>query len=154
MSNLSVRIQQYQTAGGVIIHQQQMLLLHRPSRQEVRLPKGHIDSGETATDDALRETTEESGYCDLTIMADLGSQVVEFTYQGQHYVRTEHYFLMTLTSEQQRERPPEDQAQFQVMWLPMTEAVAALTFEAEKQVARSALAAYGAVISGGIPRLV
>ncbi len=132
---------QYETGGGVVIHQQQMLLLYRPSRQEIRLPKGHIDPGETAAETALRETTEESGYSDLVIVVDLGSQRVEFDHAGLHYIRMETYFLMALRSEAQIERPAEDQQQFQVVWLPLAEAVTALTYEAEKTVARKAVAA-------------
>lgn len=132
----------YQTAGGVVIHQQQILLLARPSRQEMRLPKGRIDPGETPTMTAIRETTEESGYSDLWILADLGNQVVKFVYGGQSYIRTEFYFLMGLQSHTQIERPLQDQVQFQVVWLPLEQAVAALTFDAEKKMARKAIEAY------------
>lgn len=132
----------YQTAGGVVIHQQQMLLLARPSRQEMRLPKGRIDPGETPPMTAIRETTEESGYCDLHILMDLGSQEVKFAYGGQSYIRTEFYFLMGLQSQTQLERPLHDKMQFQIIWLPLEEAVAALTFDSEKKMARKALEAY------------
>lgn len=138
----SIPIYRYQSAGGVVIHQQQMLLLVRPSRQEVRLPKGHIDPGETPNVTALRETTEESGYRDLVIVADLGSQVVEFEHQGKNYSRTEYYFLMGLTSECQVERPPQDAIQFQILWLPLEKAEAALTFASEKSMARKAIEAH------------
>lgn len=139
---ISIPIYRYQSAGGVVIHQQQMLLLRRPSRQEMRLPKGHIDPGETPQVAALRETREESGYHDLAIVADLGSQVVEFMHQGKQYSRTEHYFLMALSSAVQVERPVHDAAQFQVVWLPLEKAVAALTFVAEKNMARKAIEAH------------
>lgn len=132
----------YQTAGGVVIHQQQLLLLARPSRQEMRLPKGRIDPGETPAMTAVRETTEETGYSDLWIVADLGHQVVKFAYGGQAYIRTEFYFLMGLQSQTQIERPLQDQVQFQVVWLPLEEAVAALTFASEKTMARKAVEAY------------
>lgn len=136
------QILRYETGGGVVIYQQQMLLLNRPARQEVRLPKGHIDPGETALITALRETREESGYADLQILADLGSQVVTFQRDEHQYIRTEFYFLMTLQSEAQIIRPAEDAMQFQVIWLPLTEAVVALTFAAEKNIARKAIEAY------------
>lgn len=132
----------YQTAGGVVIHQQQMLLLARPSRQEMRLPKGRIDPGETPTITAIRETTEESGYSALHILANLGSQEVKFAYGGQSYIRTEFYFLMGLQSETQIERPLQDKVQFQIVWLPLEEAVAVLTFDSEKKMARKAVEAY------------
>ncbi len=142
MAATPIEIQRYATGGGVVIYQQQMLLLDRPARQEVRLPKGHIDPGETPIVTALRETQEESGYADLQILADLGSQVVTFQHHGQQYIRTEFYFLMTLQSEAQVVRPTEDAMQFQTIWLPLAEAVAALTFEAEKNIARKAIEAY------------
>ncbi len=78
-------LKQYAAAGGVVIDDGRMLLLDRPLRREVRLPKGHIDPGETAAQAALRETAEESGYDDLEIMSDLGSQVVKFNFQGKIY---------------------------------------------------------------------
>ena len=116
------------------------LLMRHKDRWD--LPKGHIDPGEIPAATALRETTEESGFSDLVIVADLGSELVEFDHQGQHYRRTEYYFLMALQGETQVERPAEDQLQFQVVWLPLAEAVTALTFAAEKTVARKALQAY------------
>ena len=142
MSTIATPIQRYETGGGVVIYQQRMLLLNRPTRQEVRLPKGHIDPGESPVMTSLRETGEESGYVDLLILADLGSQVVTFQRDGQQYIRTEFYFLMTLQSETQIARPPEDATQFQPIWTPVPEAVAALTFEAEKNIARKAIEAY------------
>jgi 8-oxo-dGTP pyrophosphatase MutT (NUDIX family) len=142
MSTTPTSIQRYATGGGVVIYQQQMLLLNRPARQEVRLPKGHIDPGETPAMAALRETKEESGYVDLLILADLGNQVVTFHHEGQQYIRTEFYFLMTLQSEIQSERPVEDATQFQPIWLSLAKAVGALTFDAEKNIARKAIKAY------------
>jgi len=84
----------YRAAGGVVVDGERVLVLRRPGRGEVRLPKGHIDPGETPRAAALREVGEESGYADLEIVADLGTQTVEFDWDGRHYVRDEHYFLM------------------------------------------------------------
>lgn len=130
---------QYAAAGGVVIDDERMLLLDRPLRREVRLPKGHIDPGETAAQAALRETTEESGYNDLEILDDLGSQVVRFTFQDNDFIRTEHYFLMRLASPRTTPRNPKDEAQFTPIWLPLAEAVRRLTFDAEQQVAQRAI---------------
>ncbi len=110
---------QYIAAGGVVIDDGRMLLLDRPLRREVRLPKGHIDPGETAAGAALRETAEESGYADLEITGDLGRQVVSFNFQGDDFVRTEHYFLMRLHSDAQTSPQPKRRgAQFMPIWLP------------------------------------
>ena len=85
-----MEVRQYRAAGGVVLQQgvvpdldprqPYLLVLDRPSRNEVRLPKGHIDHGESAAEAALRETVEEAGYTDLEIVADLGEQIVEFDY--------------------------------------------------------------------------
>jgi 8-oxo-dGTP pyrophosphatase MutT (NUDIX family) len=137
-----MRNKQYQAAGGVVVHQGHILLLDRPSRGEVRLPKGHIESGEAADEAALREVAEESGYCDLRILADLGDQVVEFDYAGAHYVRDEHYFLVALQSDQRIPRNKKDAGQFQVIWVPFERAEQQLTYAAEQAVVRKAVQAY------------
>ncbi len=133
---------QYEAAGGVVIDNDKMLLLERPKRREVRLPKGHIDPGETPIQAALRETTEESGYVDLEVVGDLSYQLVKFNFQGDDYIRTEHYFLMRLVSDRTIRRNRKDDAQFTPSWTPIDEAVQRLTFEAEKQFALRAIDAY------------
>lgn len=129
----------YAAAGGVVIEQGKVLLLDRPGRGEVRLPKGHIDPGESAEQAALRETVEESGYSDLEIIADLGNKLVTFYTEGDHYERSEHYFLMRLTGWSQIERDVQDAEQFTPIWLPIDEAVGTLTYESERLAAQRAI---------------
>ncbi len=132
----------YTAAGGVIIHDDQVLLLDRPGRGEVRLPKGHVDPGERVDETALRETIEETGYAELAIVTDLGSQVVQFDYEQRHYARTEHYFLLRKLGDGQRPRPPTDVKQFHPIWVSLAEATTRLTYPAEQEVVRHAIAAY------------
>jgi HAD superfamily hydrolase (TIGR01509 family) len=138
-------VERYLAAGSVVVHNGHVLVLHRPGCGEVRLPKGHVERGETAVETALRETREESGYADLIIKGDLGAQTVEFTRpDGRHVVRTERYFLLMLTEEHGRTtRQPEagaHESQFEPLWLTWDEAQAALTFEAERAWVRLARA--------------
>lgn len=135
----------YRAAGGVVVHDGKVLLLDRPKRNEIRLPKGHIEAGESPATAALRETAEESGYGALEIVADLGMRTVEFVYKKKQYVRDEYYFLMYLRTEETAARPPADAAQFQPLWAPLAEAEALLTFEAEQDVVRRARAALAAL---------
>ena len=109
---------------------------------EVRLPKGHIDPGETVEQTALRETCEESGYCDLDIVADLGTARSEYDFRGKHFVRTENYFLMRLRSSEQRPqdvKPGSEEALFNPTWLPdLATALRELTYESEREFVRRA----------------
>lgn len=123
-----------------------VLLLDRPDRDEVRLPKGHIDPGENPEETALRETEEEAGFADLAILADLGSSRVEFDYKKNHYIRDEHYFLMALRSPRQSQRPANDAQQFRPLWIKLDEAASHLTFAAEQQVVQKAVERYRALM--------
>lgn len=137
-----MKLREYAAAGGVIIENNRMLLLDRPSREEMRLPKGHIELGEAPQETALREVQEETGIANLEIVGDLGSRIVEFDYKNAHYCRTEHYFLMRRIGEENTARPPKDAQDFHPKWVSIDEAVAMLTYAAEQDVARRAIAAH------------
>jgi 8-oxo-dGTP pyrophosphatase MutT (NUDIX family) len=127
----------YDASGGVVIDSDRVLVLRRPSRGEIRLPKGHVEEGESRQETALREVAEESGYADLDIVGDLGHQVVEFDYKGKHVVRNEYYFVMRLASPRQIKRTKHEQ-QFVPQWLSWEDTLAQLTFEAEREWVRRA----------------
>ena len=127
----------YSAAGGVVVQEDQVLVLHRPSRDEVRLPKGHVKASESVQHAALREVTEESGYADVEILCDLGEQIVEFDFRGRHVIRLERYFLMAATTSRQVEREPQE-VQFIPDWLGWEDALAKLTFEPEREWVRRA----------------
>lgn len=141
-------ILRYEAAGGIVFRREiggleRVLLLERPSRAEFRLPKGHIDPGETAETAALRETAEESGYAELSIAADLGWQLVAYELAGQRVLRRERYFAMRLDGDRQIPRPPADAAQFIVHWLPAADAMDRLSYASERNALGKALARRG-----------
>lgn len=114
-----------------------VLVLRRPSRDEVRLPKGHVEKGESHLEAALREVTEESGYSGLMVVADLGHQVVRFGYKGQHVVRDEYYFFLQLQDARQGEREAQE-LQFDPDWIDWEQALIELTYEVEQEWVRRA----------------
>ena len=130
------RVEEYTAAGGVVVRGECVLVLRRRSRGEVRLPKGHVEPGESLQETALRETCEESGYSGLILGRDLGEQTVEFDYKGKHHVRVEHYYVMTL--EDEGVKASQGESQFEPEWLTWDEALAALTFEPEREWVRRA----------------
>ena len=88
----------YRSAGGVVYADGRVLLLDRPTRGEIRLPKGHVEREESDEDAALREVTEETGYACLEVVADLGSLRAAFydPYKDRDVIRDERFFLMLL----------------------------------------------------------
>ncbi len=134
----------YQSAGGVVVNSAgQVLLIERVINglHEIRLPKGHIDPGETPEAAAQREVCEETGYCDVQILHDLGWYTVSFETAQDRVTRDERYFLMELSSD--RCQPPQFQtpqeALYSNRWASsFDEAEALLTYDGEQAVARRA----------------
>ena len=136
---MGASVKRYRAAGGVVVNPAgRVLVLERPARGEVRLPKGHIDPGETPETAALREVGEESGFALVRILDALGVQQVAFVYQGQAYEREERYFLMLREGGVTPDQPPE--AQFQPRWVSWDEAAAQLSYASEREWLRRARA--------------
>lgn len=134
----------YATAGGVVVNGRlELLTLGRTvtrngkPREELRLPKGHIDPGETVEQAACREVGEESGYWGVEILADLKTCHSSFYLDGIQYERDEHYFLMRLADEARSEPAPvsEEEALFVPRWVPLVEGQFHLTYPSEQEFA-------------------
>lgn len=140
---IGMRKYDYTAAGGVVVQGGKVLVLNRPSRDEVRLPKGHLDPGESYKEAAVREVEEESGYGNLKVIADLGTQDVAYCYKGKKIRRKERYFLMALRAGD-RTRNGAGEAQFEPQWLSFPKALKCMTFKAERKWIKRARAAYEA----------
>ena len=148
-----MREREYAAAGGVVLDDAgRVLLIERwvlrsdELRHEIRLPKGHVEPGETDAEAALRETCEETGYCGLEIVADLGEALSEWTNAFEHVRRIEHYFLMRLVDPVRGEphfsSPDAEEAKFVPRWAPdLASAVDALSYDSERRFAQRALQA-------------
>jgi len=131
----------YAAAGGVVINGERVLVIVRPARMgptgqpEVRLPKGHVELGESRQEAARREVSEETGLLDVEILADLGHQAVEFDHENRHIIRDESFFLMAPSPGALSGRA---ESQFAPVWLSWEEALVRLTFEVEREWVRRA----------------
>ena len=129
-----MKMRYYAAAGGVVVRQGQLLLLHKHRQNEYVLPKGHVEEGETLEQTAVRETQEETGYAHLRVRHNLGTLQAKFVYQERLTVRDETYFIMSLLDEARVAPGDYDDARhdaetFHRVWVPVETAAARLTFE-------------------------
>src|SRR5205085_510310 len=95
---------------------------------EVRLPKGHVERGETEEEAGVREVKEETGLRHPKIVERLGTVENRFAYQKHRYERTEVWFLMTV--DDLSSDPPEEQ--WRPEWYALDGIDDLMTFDAEK----------------------
>jgi len=98
------------------------------------LPKGHPDAGENEVEAATREVREETGV-DAEPVEKLGE--VRYTYErrGQPIHKRVAFYLFRY---RRGELAPDHEIE-QVRWMPLEEAVRALTYEGERQMVERAL---------------
>ena len=100
-----------------------------------RLPKGKIESGETAEEAAVREVAEEVGL-DSRVVGDLGSVRYVYSESSTRVSKEVHYFLMEWVPTEPRELDGEME---RVYWCSISEAKRTLTFDTEQRVMGRAL---------------
>jgi 8-oxo-dGTP pyrophosphatase MutT (NUDIX family) len=91
-------------------------------------PKGHVESGETAKDAALREISEECGLPveSLSLVGELPSSEYVYRRDGRLIFKLVHHFLVTTSAGAQLapQRSEIDEAD----WLPIEDAVVRASF--------------------------
>jgi 8-oxo-dGTP pyrophosphatase MutT (NUDIX family) len=105
-------------------------------RRTVRLPKGHLEQGESPEQAALREVLEESGLRARIIAA---LDVVEYVFfhreKRARVPKRVHFFLM---AHLEGEAHAADGEMERVFWCDIASAESRLTFASERVVVRSA----------------
>lgn len=103
-------------------------------RERLALPKGHLDGDETELEAAVREVREETGV-EAEPVGKLGE--IEYTYDRRGrpvHKRVGFYLLQYRSGELSHDHEIEA-----VRWMPLAEAVDALTHSGEREMARRAL---------------
>ena len=129
------------SAGGVVVRQgesgSEVLLASRRTRRGELvwgLPKGLVESGESAEATAVREVQEETGYR-ARVRENLGDVSYWFVWEGTRIRKTVHFFLMEDLGETPGRRDAEME---EVAWFPIEEAVRTAGFDSEKDMIRRA----------------
>jgi 8-oxo-dGTP diphosphatase len=115
-----------EAAGGVVVRDGDILLVHRPRYDDWTLPKGKLDPGESFEEAALREVEEETG-----LRCRLVRELPSADYEVGGRPKVVRYWLM----EAEAETPfvPNDETD-EVRWLAPDEALALLSYDRDRDV--------------------
>jgi 8-oxo-dGTP pyrophosphatase MutT (NUDIX family) len=133
------------SAGGVAVRPNDaggwdVLCIERPRRRDLALPKGHLEPGETAEQAALRELEEETG-----VQGRILRYLTTIRYpitgrSGRPTMKVVHHYLMSVLPDSP---PPHARSADGEIprWLPLPDAMAAMTHAQEAASIRRAAAA-------------
>jgi len=120
-----------EAAGGVVLHENRVLLVHRPRYDDWTLPKGKLDRGESFEDAALREVLEETG-----LRCTLGRELPGTEYRDRKdRAKVVRYWLMAPDSEPGAFEPNDEVDE--VRWMEFEEAAVQLTYDRDRDVLES-----------------
>lgn len=119
-----------EAAGGVVVRDGLVLVVHRPRYDDWSLPKGKLDPGETFEEAALREVEEEAG-----LRCELGDELPEVRYvDGRGRPKVVRYWRMRAVGDDMFE--PNDEVD-ELAWWTVEDAMARLTYEHDRALVRA-----------------
>ena len=125
------RVERVEAAGGVVVRDGRVVLVHRPRYDDWTLPKGKLERRESFEDAALREVEEETGLRCRLVRA-LPS--VEYEVRGRP--KLVRYWLMEV--EEDNGFVPNEEVD-ELRWLEPAEALPLLSYDRDREVLVAAL---------------
>lgn len=127
------------SAGGVVYRLNgggyDIVAVQRARHEDWSLPKGHIESGESREEAALREVKEETGL-DARIIDTIGEIVYFYRRPRKGLTRkTVYYYLMEATSS---ELGKPNWEVSEIRWVPIGEAPNLLSYKNDLEIVRKA----------------
>jgi 8-oxo-dGTP pyrophosphatase MutT (NUDIX family) len=132
------------SAGGVVVRGRECVVIvptrrAADGRRVLALPKGHVDPGETPAVTALREVREEAGV-DATLREQLGDVRYFYMREGRRIAKVVTFFLLDYAAGSVDDH---DHEVVEARWMALDEAVEALTYRGERDMAARALRRLG-----------
>lgn len=144
MTNQPIPTSEEISAGGLVVSKSDpkkvALICHRNrgGGRDWCLPKGHIETGESLEQTAIREVGEETGLRG-EIVAKLGEINYSFKAEGKRIKKTVHHFLLKeVDGVLSADGDPTGEV-LEVRWFDLEELVEVLAHENEKKMAQKAL---------------
>jgi 8-oxo-dGTP diphosphatase len=116
-------------AGGVVVHEGRIAVVHRPRYDDWSLPKGKLDPGETWEQAAVREIEEE---CGLRCRLEDELEPVHYTVRGRP--KTVRWWRMSVLEDLGVD--PDDEVD-ELRWVTPAEALDLLDYEQDMRLIRS-----------------
>jgi 8-oxo-dGTP diphosphatase len=114
-----------EAAGGVVLRDGRMVVVHRPRYDDWSLPKGKLDADESFEDAALREVEEETGLR-CTLVRELPA--VEYEVRGRP--KLVRYWAMEVVDE--TPFVPNEEVD-EVRWVDPREALGLLSYDRDRE---------------------
>jgi 8-oxo-dGTP diphosphatase len=110
-------------AGGIVVRDGRVLLVHRPKHDDWSFPKGKLEAGETWQSGALREVWEETG-----LRCRLGPEAGRTRYDVDRGAKEVRYFRMTPIDDARAQNEVDE-----VRWVTLADALALLTHDRDRE---------------------
>jgi 8-oxo-dGTP pyrophosphatase MutT (NUDIX family) len=116
-------------AGGLVVRDGRVLLVHRPKYDDWSFPKGKLEEGETWQECAARELEEETG-----LVADVGEEAGATRYEVAQGPKEVRYFLAAADGEPRAQNEVDA-----VRWATRDEALELLSYDYDRELLASVL---------------
>jgi 8-oxo-dGTP diphosphatase len=114
-----------EAAGGVVLRDGRVAVVHRPRYDDWSLPKGKLDPGETFEDAALREVAEETG-----LRCRLVRELPEVRYEVRGRPKLVRYWAMEV--EEETPFVPNEEVD-ELRWVEPAEALTLLSYDRDRE---------------------